>query len=324
MEVACPECGTRFSLEASRIPGATARVRCSRCRHVFRINREGQVVVPPEEPPEPSLEETPPIQEVAEKISVTLTTETVGPPSAPENVEVPQEATVTSAEIPVSPEKGRFWLWLPALFLVAVILAGLGWWTWQGTLATPLKPLAEAVQRLKKNWRQPAPVAPDSKAGTSAPAPLVITPPSPPVPAPDLRDLPVDWAQARYKGLVNNKGGQLLVIRGEVANKGKILRGPIRLKATLTDSQHRPLREEVVYVGTTLTDEELKTLDPNTIKSWLAQPGGRSQDQELEPGKKQPFTVVFFGVPANLAEVQAGFQLVIVEGPVIGGESARK
>jgi len=327
MVVACPECGTRFSLDDSRISGDTAKVRCSRCRHVFRINRGGQVLAMPEEPPAAPLAEEPPEQEMAEETPVAPEPETVEPPPAPAEVEVPQ-AEATPEEIPAPPEempapaekKSRLWLWLVVLSLVAVILGGLGWWVWQ---RMPVKSWSQAMQGLSKTSTQPAPATPGAQAGSSAPAPLVVTPPPPPTPAPDLKEVPVDWAQARYEGLVNPKGGQVLVIRGEVANKGNKLRGPIRLKAILTDAQHRPLREEVVYAGTTLTDEELKTLDPDQIKKWLSQPGGRSQEQKLKPGEKQPFTVVFFGVPANLAESRSGFQLVVVEGPVAEGGSAR-
>jgi hypothetical protein len=152
----------------------------------------------------------------------------------------------------------------------------------------------------------------------------VVKPPPPPVPPKDLREVRVDWAQAHYQGLVNPKAGQLLVIQGEVVNKGKTPRGPICLKVTLTDAQHLPLKEEIVYTGTTLTDAELKSLDPSEIKSWLARPGGRSQKKVLKPGEKQPFTAVFFGVPNNLAEAQSGFQLVVVEGPKVTGDAAQK
>jgi hypothetical protein len=146
----------------------------------------------------------------------------------------------------------------------------------------------------------------------------VVTPPAPPVPAADLKDLSVDWAQARYQGLVNDKGGgQLLLIQGEVVNNGKSPRGPIRLKATLTDSQHQPLKEEIVYPGTTFTDSELKTLKPEAIKRWLAKPGGRSQERVLKPGNKQPFTVIFFGMSDNLAETQSGFQIMVIDGPAV-------
>jgi len=336
MMVACPECGTRFSLDDSRISGDTAKVRCSRCRHVFRINRGGQVLAPLEEPPaapvgdEPPaaplgeelpaapVAEEPPGPEVVEETSVPPAAEAVEPPPAlepaPEEVEAPQTAAALEG---VRALLGKKWLWVGVSVLILVVMiGGLGWWAWQGSSEKS----TDAVQGLDQ---QPAPAAPDAQAGSSTPAPLMVTPPPPPATAPELQNLPVDWAKARYEGLVNPKGGQILVIRGEVANKGKKLRGPIRLKAILTDAQHRPLREEVVYAGTTLTDEELKTLDPDKIKSWLAQPGGRSQDQELKPGEKQPFTVVFFGVPANLAESRSGFQLVVVEGPEAKGGSAR-
>jgi predicted Zn finger-like uncharacterized protein len=326
MVVVCPECSTKFSLDESRISGPTVKVRCSRCRHVFQISREGQVVAPVPTPPVKKTPEAPPREEVREEIPVRAQPEPVEPPLAPAKEAVSEEAVLSQpaaaagAEAPAPPpQKRRHWLWLPALLLAIVVLMGLGWRAWQGDLPGPLKPLADLVQRLKGNpgpAKPPAtPTGPEAKA--PAPAPTVVTPPPPPVPAADLADLGVDWAQAHYQGLVNDKGGgQLLLIQGEVINKGKSPRGPIRLKATLTDAQHRPLREEVVYAGTSLTDSEVKTLPPEEIKVWLAQPGGRSQQRVLKPGEREPFSVVFFGVPNNLAETQSGFQLVVVEGPV--------
>lgn len=305
MVVECPECGTRFSLDESRITGATAKVRCSQCRQVFRINRAGQVVEPPAAPPS----EAPPPPEVPEEAPAPPTPEAVEPPPPPEEVTAPQEAAWEASEgipteISTPPKKGRLRLWMIVLMLAIPLLAALGWWLWQ--------------------WQQPEAVTPGFQAGPEAPAPLVVTPSPPPVPPEDLQDLPVDWAQARYEGLVNAQGEQLLVIRGEVANEGKTARGPVRLKAILTDAQHQPLKEKVVYTGTSLTDEEVKTLDPDKIKGWLDRPGGRSEEQKVKPGEKQPFTVVFFKVPTDLAEIQAGFQLVVVEGPVVGGQSGPK
>ena len=346
MVVACPECGTRFSLEESRISGATAKVRCSRCRHVFRITREGQLVGPDWEPPGEKPQETPPEQEIPQEPPASVASEPAEPSPAPDSVEAPEErpatpkeviqeetpstpdlevtpeetpvkpAAATQVDIPATPAKSRLWWWLPIFFLGAGILGSLGWWAWQGKPPAPLKPLADVLKGLKGKGK-PAP-----GAGVSSPAPTVVTPPPPPVPPPELRELPVDWAQAHYQGLVNAKGGQLLVIQGEVINKGKTPRGPIRLKVTLTDAQHRPLREELVYTGTTITNAELKTLDPSEIKGWLLRPGGRSQEKVLKPGEKQAFTAVFFEVPNNLVEAQSGFQLVVVEGPEVAGKAA--
>jgi predicted Zn finger-like uncharacterized protein len=322
MEVACPECGTRFSLDESRIPGAAAKVRCSRCQYVFRINREGHIVSPEWTPPVETPPETPPPEEIREP-TPPEPAEPLPPPireMAPEQA-APAQPVAAEAEIPTPPpEKKRHWLWLPALLLALVIVVGLGWRAWRGDLPGPLKPLSDVVQRLKGKWgkaRPPAPAPAGPEAAAKPVAPTTVTPPPPPVTAQDLRDLPVDWAQAHYQGLVNSKGGgQLLVITGEVFNKGKTARGPVRLKGTLTDSQHRPLREEIVYAGSTFTDNELKTMTPEEIKGFLAKPGGRSQERVLKPGEKEPFTVVFFGVPGNLAETQSGFQIVVVEGPV--------
>ncbi|RKZ15390.1 hypothetical protein DRQ53_09170 [bacterium] len=37
MIVQCPDCSTRYELEASRVPAGRIRVRCARCRYVFPI-----------------------------------------------------------------------------------------------------------------------------------------------------------------------------------------------------------------------------------------------------------------------------------------------
>ena len=324
MVVTCPECSTRFSLDIGRISGPTAKVRCSRCRHVFRITRAGNIVAPDLAPPEVKTQGAPPQSKAQEEVSWAGPPELARPGPAPETQAAPEKEAAPQfvpvlEEVPPPPETRRPWLWISVLLLAALVLGGLIWMAWQGNLPGQLKPLSVMIQRLKGQEMpaKPPAQAAGAEAGASAPAPTLVTPPPPPVPAADLVDLAEAWAQAHYQGLVNTKGGgQLLLIQGEVVNKGKSPRGPIRLKATLTDAQHRPLREEVVYAGTTISDTELKTLTPEEIKGWLAKPGGRSQERVLKPGEKQPLTVVFFGVPNNLAEIQSGFQLVVVEGPV--------
>jgi predicted Zn finger-like uncharacterized protein len=325
MEVACPECNTKFSLDESRIPGPSAKVRCSRCQKVFRITREGQIVGADWVPPVQAPPETPLSEEVREQIPLPAPPEPAGAltPSTPEIVAqeagaIPPEAAEAEPP-PPSPGRKRHWLWISPILLGIVLVLGLGWGAWKGVLPGPLKPLNNVAQRLKEKLGQAKPATPPAaapEAGAKAPAPTRVTPPPPPVTAQDFRDLPVDWAQAHYQGLVNVKGGQLLVIQGEVMNKGTTARGPIRLKATLTDAQHRPVKEEVVYAGSTFTDHELKTMSPEEINGWLTKPGGRLQERVVKPGGKIPFTVVFFGVPNNLAETQSGFQIVVVEGPV--------
>jgi hypothetical protein len=115
--------------------------------------------------------------------------------------------------------------------------------------------------------------------------------------------------------LVHAKGGQLLVIQGEVINFTGEPRGPIRLKATLTDSLNQPVKEFLFYSGLNLSDEELLQSEPDEIKRWLATPGTRQGAKVLKPGASQPFTAVFFGVPDNLAEARFGFHIVVMDGP---------
>ncbi len=322
MVVVCPECGAKFSLEESRIPGELAKVRCSRCRHVFYITREGRVRVPEPRPPAAeSPEERPPAAPEPSAFPgpetpvsrETGATGEITPESPPRPSLEPAPEPPTALETPAAPEMpappaATRWLWV-GLAVLLLAAAGLGGWLFKGKIPG-LTETGQSPGTKAAGPDQPAP----AEAGPKG-APLVVTLPPLPTPAPGLKDVPVDWAQARYQGLVNTKGGQMLVIQGEVVNKGREARGPIRLKATLTDARHRPLREELFYAGTTFTESELKSLDPGEIKGWLSKPGGRSQEQLLQPGQRQPFTVVFFGTPDNLAEMQAGFQLVVVEGP---------
>jgi predicted Zn finger-like uncharacterized protein len=314
MTITCPECHTRFSLDDSRIQGPTAKVRCSRCRHVFKINKDGQVLAADLGPKAAAPAAPPPAPEPVP--------EPVAPGFDPGSMAasgMPPEPGPIPGEGPAHPRPWRPWLKIAAPILAVVLLGGLFWLAWTGHLGGPFKPVSDLVQRLKRKPtppKEPAP-APGAATRTPSPAPTVVTAPPVPTPPADLTDLAVDWAQAHYQGLINDKGGgQLLLVQGEVVNKGTTPRGPVRLKATLTDAQHHPLREELVYAGTTLSDADAKTLPPEEIKGWLTKPGGRSQEPVIKPGEKEPFTVVFFGVPGNLAETQSGFQLVVVEAPV--------
>ncbi len=320
MVVECPECGAKFSLDESRIPGEVAKVRCSRCRHVFRLTRQGEIIEGEGAPPAGESPQPFPPEDQGTALPAPEAREAAAPGPGP--------GPETVAEAAATPPPGaestgltslahglRRWWWLAACGLVMAIF--LGWWFVQGKSAPgPLKPLTDVIKRLKAKAPPAKPAAPEAQdPKKDAPAGAVATPPPPPVPAPDLRELAVDWAQAHYQDLVNDQAGQLLIIQGEVVNRSKTPRGPIRLKANLTNALHQILREEVVYAGTTLSEAELKSLNPEQIKAWLQKPGGRSQEQVLKPGQKQPFAVVFFGAPENLLELLAGFQIMVVEGP---------
>jgi hypothetical protein len=127
--------------------------------------------------------------------------------------------------------------------------------------------------------------------------------------------------EERYRGLVNRKGGQLLLIQGKIKNASPQPRGPIQLKASLTDPQQKTVKEREFYGGTVVFDDELQSLDPEEINRWLETPGGRAQKQVLKPGEEQSF-MVFFGAPANLSGY--GYKIQVIKGPVATSESRRK
>jgi predicted Zn finger-like uncharacterized protein len=48
MIIVCPECSTKFNINAERLPAAGAKVRCARCKHVFHTEKpmEDEVIAP--------------------------------------------------------------------------------------------------------------------------------------------------------------------------------------------------------------------------------------------------------------------------------------
>jgi predicted Zn finger-like uncharacterized protein len=50
MIITCPECLTKFSLDDGRVPAGGAKVRCSKCQHVFQVRKA------PSRQPAPSVE----------------------------------------------------------------------------------------------------------------------------------------------------------------------------------------------------------------------------------------------------------------------------
>ncbi|MBI4774594.1 MAG: zinc-ribbon domain-containing protein [Deltaproteobacteria bacterium] len=76
MIVTCPECATKFNLDPKRVPGDTAKVRCSRCKFVFEITDKGKALpaIPkaerpsgPKKPPPKPVVRTPRISSLQAK-----------------------------------------------------------------------------------------------------------------------------------------------------------------------------------------------------------------------------------------------------------------
>ncbi|MBM4285605.1 MAG: DUF3426 domain-containing protein [Deltaproteobacteria bacterium] len=297
MVIACPSCHTRFRLSEDRLTGAWTKVRCSRCQHLFQISAEGEVGE--SFPPVWTL----PADDEAVGAGHGASASSLGDraelrPDAPQTPAAgspPAEAAPLSAAAAAGPEevpprRGGFFLLIAAAAILGLALGGgLGWY-------------------LKHQKRDQA-AAPDAPLTT-------VHPPATEPPPRDLKELAVVGGETRFQGLVSPRGGRLLVIAGEVHNRGEKPRGPVRLKATLTDPQNQPLKERLFFAGSSFTDEELQRLAPEELERWLDTPGGRSRIKVVRPGEKQAFAVIFFEMPEKLALSRYGYTVSVVEGPV--------
>jgi len=320
MVVTCEECHTRFVLDESRLKGPVTKARCSRCGHVFQVEKAGEPM-----DPVPLEEEGPAATSFMEsrveraKDSPPLPEEGTPPQERREPEEEPEPQITPSTPFPkpsilfTTPAKRSIWSVLGYIIggvVIGLLACGVALWFWGGPWL--------ANFNLKLKSKAPVPVA-------KAPAPgavEVIPPPTPPVGAPgDLKDLEIFNQEERYRGLVNHKSGQLLLIQGKVKNSSSQARGPIQIKAVLTDPQHKVVSQREFYAGTVIFDDELQNLDPEEINRWLDTPGGRAQKQIMEPGETQSFMVVFFDAPQNLAGY--GYKMQVIKGAQAPGKPPR-
>ncbi len=311
MVVTCEKCHARFHLDENRIKGAKVKVRCSRCQQVFWVEREegepgassfmaGDRTSAPD--PRPLMEAKEPLPGFGAL---------EGEPEdqqAAARAALPKPSFLLSALAKRSP-----WPWINSLIigLLGGLLVGLVvMWFWGYNWV---------AQNLQTTGKPPAPAA---KVAETAKVETMSPPPAPPAVAADLKDLELLSQEERYRGLVNIKGGQLLVIQGKVKNSATQPRGPIQLKAILTDPQQKVVAERVFYAGTVIFDDELQNLNPEEINRWLDTPGGRAQKQILEPGETQTFMVAIFGAPPNLSGY--GYKMQITKGAVASNQPRRK
>lgn len=314
MVVTCEKCHTRFLLDEARIKGARAQARCSRCQHVFWVEREEGVPEgahpEEEEPGARAVAPGPPPLTAEEEIFRIRESEEPEPPMAAAQAALPKPSILFT-----QPSRRFPWPWIIGIasgllggVLVGALIMWFGGFGWM-------------AKHLLVKGPAPAP-APRAKVTDTSKVEILPPPPAPPAAPGDLKDLVITNQEERYRGLVNAKGGQLLLIQGKVKNSSAQPRGPIKIKAILTDPQQKTVKEREFYAGTVIFDDELQNLEPEEINRWLDTPGGRAQKQIIEPGESQSFMVVFFGAPQNLSGY--GYKMQVVKGAVASSQSRRK
>ncbi len=309
MIITCASCLTKFNLDESKISVKGAKVRCSRCQHVFYVTRppetreeiiedlesfakyheelmepgQKEEKVPssrkvekrervPEEEEEPSL--------FSEKIP-TEKAEQVFPaePTGEERVETRASKPKRMAR------KERRKPSLLFVILVILILLFFGFfylWTESGTSDTSFSLIEYPIQKITSLWQQ---IWGSEKEG------LI------------LRDL---------NGYEEKIGEiPLFVIEGKVNNQSRVTKKHIKIKVAIFDQKKVKLAEKEAICGRMIGREELKNLPEAFFKGEMVIRPKMDKEMITPPGKAIPFMVIF----KNLSTPAKEFQVQIIEAP---------
>jgi predicted Zn finger-like uncharacterized protein len=104
--------------------------------------------------------------------------------------------------------------------------------------------------------------------------------------------------------VVNHKMGKIFVVAGEVKNKYEEPRDLVRIRGTLQRSNQQAAASREVYVGWSLTPEELESLSFEEINQLpQRQPERFSPETMILPSKSAPFMLLFPSLGRDLTHV---------------------
>jgi predicted Zn finger-like uncharacterized protein len=308
MIITCASCLTKFNLDDSKISGKGAKVRCSRCQHIFNV-------APPPETKEEVIENFESFAKHHEELMEPGQKEVKIPsPSKVEKREmVPEEeeTSLFSEKIPtekaeqvfpaepVGKERAEIKVPKPKrmvrkerrrpspLFAILVILILLVFgffylWTESGTSGTPYSLLEYPIQKITSLWQQ---IWGSEKEG------LIV------------RDL------NGYEEKIGEV--PLFVIEGKVNNQSRVTKKHIKIKVAIFDQKKAKLAEKETVCGRIISREELKNLPEAFLKGEMVIRPKTEKDMITPPGKAIPFMVIF----KNLSTPAKEFQVEIIESP---------
>jgi predicted Zn finger-like uncharacterized protein len=103
--------------------------------------------------------------------------------------------------------------------------------------------------------------------------------------------------------LESQKLGKIFVVRGTVKNNDKIPRSFILLKVSVLDEKGKVIRSLRTYAGNSFEDQELTAMEMQAIQSALSNRSGvNNANIKVAPGSSLPFMAVFDRLPENLSE----------------------
>ena len=284
MIVECRRCRTKYRFDRENLRGEGAWLRCTRCRHVFFLRNPEKETAPEEKAPitgageaeravpfqaETGGDMTPPEQASGEPVQEaerTVSPEEEAAREAERDLEkLIAEGENDSVEADrTSPLKKLFY------FLLFLLLLAGGYAILQPEAArTLLDRVVDPVRNL----------------------------------LPFARQTPVSFTAVEEHFLANTEAGRLMVIRGVAVNNTAETLPAIRARARILDSKGETVRESASHGGNILTEEELRTLNPEEMAAILDTPEGRNfPNVQVPPEGTVPFMIVIIDPPENAAE----------------------
>lgn len=102
---------------------------------------------------------------------------------------------------------------------------------------------------------------------------------------------------------LSEKDGRLFVISGRVVNRYPDPRSHILIRGSILDDKGKVIMARETYAGNTFTDQEIKTLPMEEIRTASQNRDGMAkQNVRVPAGAAIPFMIVFENLPENLTE----------------------
>lgn len=311
MIVTCASCLTKFHLDDARVPPRGAKVRCSRCKHVFFIvppgegdgkvssaieplNRDagGDVFAQRRAVSESSFEAgfrepkgpLPPEPEIPSPPPPTPPQGKEERPLPPSDRGMEEGKPPVTARVARSPRRGPSSVVLALVLVLLLLLFGLLY------LSTELGPggilssfLEGPAKKVKDLWHQ---IWGMEKQG------LVVG---------DFN---------RYEETIEG-GVPISVIEGKVTNQSGATKRFVRLRVVIYDSEKNRVAQKEAVCGRKVSREEMKLLPPEAFGGDRIFKPDLEKEMVLPPGRSAPFIVAFRDLPPHAKE----FKVEILEAP---------
>lgn len=321
MIVECEECQAKFKLDDAKVPEKGIKVRCSKCKHVFVVQKpappvEEPVVSPPLEPEEAVVPPQKPEEAVGTDDS---TAPPVEEPTMDEGVKEDEFQIDDSEAESFIADQGTTGTGEPESEVETTEE------TTEESFESTIKIDLSDQQEMPFDEEEAFPEEKDAKEvpkkkGIGTPIlialiglivvvliaaayffilPTLLGPPETPTSNLTVTDLNGHFEQ-------NVQIPKTFVIEGKIINESKKARRFIQVKGILFNNQGKPVKKQLAYCGNQISKKDLKTKSPKFIqKAMNNKSGSRGENNLVKPGASIPFTIVFFYLPKEMAEYSA-------------------